>query len=54
MKIEITEYVEERFDVDVPGVLSPDELEAAVEQARINYEGKRDIAVVRVDWEKLA
>lgn len=52
MKVMVMEYVTESFEIDVPDGLEGDELDAAVEEARVQAgpEILRDVEVTSTDY----
>lgn len=51
MKIEVKEFVEEMFTVEIPDDTPEDGLDAAVEEARAAYEGERYVSLNSINWE---
>lgn len=56
MKIRITEYVTETFEVevdDLPDDASDEQIAVAAEELRVQYGGQRLIEVTDTDWERI-
>lgn len=51
MKIEVTEFIRETFEVEVDDGLTGEDLNAAVEHARVHFDGIRNIEVTSVEWD---